>query len=139
MRVVRYFSQYKLLFVLSILIVSIISCDFDMFTDIINIEVTNSSDENIEMVYLSTAFNEAKTADSRIDKSKTADIEFSFRNVTKSDGAYRIHYRFVNSPDTIRKDVGYYTNGIPLDDIFFITIYRDSLNISINQREFGLY
>ncbi|MDA3822226.1 MAG: hypothetical protein PF450_06390 [Bacteroidales bacterium] len=73
--------------ILTLLILSFFSCNPTDSGEIVNFKITNRSDEEIELVYLSTVFNEAKTADDNIDINNSIEIEFSFRDVTKSDGA----------------------------------------------------
>jgi len=96
---------------------------------VVDFEIANNTDRSIDLVYLSTVHQEAKTREANISPRGMCTIEMKFIEVGKSDGCYSLFYRYADSPDIIRHDFGYYTNGFPLDKIFHITIYTDSVSV----------
>lgn len=129
----------RIVFLLGIIFICLNSCDKTDKGNNAAIQITNNTDKKIDLTYLSTVSNEATTEDFKISSSGVLNTKLNFSNVSKSDGAYSIYFRYENSIDTIRKDFGYYTNGYPLDSKFEISIFSDSIIIKGTPLKLGLY
>jgi hypothetical protein len=124
------------LFFLGLLLSIATSCETVKKVNSVNFKITNNTYINIELIYLSTVYDEAKTSDNTLDSKSMIEIKFGFIDVAESDGSYSLLYKFENSSDTIRRDFGYYTNGYPLESEFNIKIYNDSIGLNSTSRDF---
>jgi hypothetical protein len=112
--------------IFSFLLISTLSCTKDK-SDSLRIQIINSSNSTLDLVYVSTVYNDSKTIDYKIDSQNEINIDYTLN--ANGDGAYRVFYKFLNTKDTLRKDFGYYSNGAILDKGFVIKIYNDSIRI----------
>ena len=127
------------LIALGIAFLALISCGKNKDTFTVDVEIENLTSKHIGMIYLSTASDEARTEEKAIEPNGVLLTRMDFSSVTKSDGAYSLHYQFADSTETERFDFGYYTNGIPLESKFTITVHTDSVSIKSNPRDLGQY
>lgn len=114
-------------FWIGVLLTLFTSCEKDKSKNNVDITVFNYSTKKIDMVYLTTYSNEAKTTVNSLEINDSVKFVFNFKTVKNGDGCYRLRYKYSNSKDTIIKDIGYYSNGVPLESEFSIKIYNDSI------------
>lgn len=114
------------LIIYSFLLISALSCTKDD-KEGLSIQIINSSSSTLDLVYVSTIYNDSKTKDYKIETNNELNLDYSL--VANGDGSYRIFYKFLHSKDTLKKDFGYYSNGAILDKGFVIKIYNDSIRI----------
>jgi hypothetical protein len=115
-----------------------VSCVREEREDVVDVEITNYTDEWIS-VRLSTHNQEAGTREGTIAPFEVLNAKLDFSNVAKTDGSYSLQFKYADSDETIKKDFGYYTNGFPLDSMFYISIYTDSVAIRSKARDFSSF
>lgn len=99
----------KILFSLSLFV--FLSC-----TSGVNIEVTNNSKLDLQKIVLKTAFSENNLGSLKINESKRIFLNFS-KNKVKHDGIMRLLIYEDDIDMSKYYDFGYYSNGIPPEDI----------------------
>ena len=89
----------------------------------VNIEIINNSKLNLEKIIIKTSFSDNNLGSLKINESKKLFLNFS-KNKVKYDGIMRLFiYRGYTSKNY---DFGYYSNGIPPEDIKII-ITKDTV------------
>jgi len=127
------------IFATALLLFTLISCETEDKVNSVDLEIINNSDKKLDIVYLSTIHDEAKTKDYSVGPNSKISAKFDFKKVAKADGSYSLFFKYEDFNDTLRQDFGYYTNGYPLDSEFTINIYTDSVKIESVPRHFSLY
>jgi len=123
----------------TLLLITLIACNKQTKSDQVALEISNHTNQTIERVYLTAINGQAKTKDSKMAPSEVIVTNIDFSNVAKSDGSYSLFFKYEDASDTVRKDFGYYTNGLALDNKFIIAIYNDTVIIKSEPRELGKY
>ncbi|MGB0892317.1 MAG: hypothetical protein ACPGUU_08185, partial [Flavobacteriaceae bacterium] len=101
----------KILILLILLILS--SCKSG-----VNIEIINSSKLDIQKIVVKTGFSTHDLAQLKINETKHLFIDF--KGKSKNDGIMGLYIYKKNKPTSIDYKFGYYSNGIPPEDIKII-------------------
>lgn len=96
--------------------------------------ISNVSDKDIEFLFVSTIYNSSKSTVYRIDRQK--EVTFGYDLDANGDGALKLTYKFVNSKDSITKDLGYYSNGYIAEKKWLLKIYADSIQIKKEYKDY---
>ena len=120
-------SIKKICFLINIVICT--SCNEQDLRQQISFRVTNNTQNNIDFLILSTDKDQGKSLTYKIPKGSSIDSKVDFKGVDRTDGAYKMKYKFSQSKDTLFEQFGYYTNGYPLEKELIINIYADSISM----------
>lgn len=89
-------------------------------------KIINNSNSMVLDINISNGMNEIKLDTLKI--KEEAILELIFKDVPVVDGGYKLTYK-QNSKE-IFKNFGYYSNGIPTNSIYRLTVENDTIHIS---------
>jgi len=109
-----------------LLFITLMSCSFDR-SETVNFKVLNKSELSVKLIHISNGQDKLLLYRTlNINEKVNCQLKFN-DSITKGDGNYYLKYIFKG--DTIEKYFGYYTNGYPLSDHYYISIYKDSIAV----------
>lgn len=92
-----------------------------------NFNVSNKSDFDIHSVTIQPNSKEERIT---ISKGKSVDLTTDMSKV-RSDGSYLISFINSETGEQIERKFGYYTNGYQIEEMIFITIKNDTIDIAV--------
>lgn len=101
------------------------------------VQIVNSSSKDVDYMAFSTNQGQGNLQKPGLKQQKTVAVDFSFANVDKTDGSYRLRYKFAATTDTVTRTFGYYTNGYPIDSQINIVVYNDSISVKTVLKKSG--
>lgn len=88
----------------------------------------NNTKVPIDFLTLSTQQDQGKTVPCTLQVGDSTELELSFKDVDRTDGGYKMKYKFSQSSDTLSNEFGYYTNGYPVEKMIILGVYADSIS-----------
>jgi antitoxin component YwqK of YwqJK toxin-antitoxin module len=110
-------------FLMSLIILTLVSCNY--LNQGVEVKIDNNSDETITDIVFTTSENLEIVEFESIDTNKSVKGFLSMKK-NKVDGTYLIKFTRKNGKIE-SKEIGYYSNGIPLEEIIEIKITNDSI------------
>src|SRR5687768_12714129 len=116
--------------ILTILVLSFVSCDNRYGVEFI---IHNESTVTIDSVRVSTSDNKATIKLMEIQKGQTKADFLNMRDIIQADGDYFVE---ISTPGVTKvNNIGYYTNGFPLDERVDIYYADDTIKYKLKIRE----
>jgi len=113
---------------MGLIVLTLFSCN--SFENGVEVKIDNNSDETITDIVFTTSENLETIEFESIDTNKSVKGFLSMEK-NKVDGTYLIKFTRKNGKIE-SKEIGYYSNGIPLEEIIEIKITNDSINQNID-------
>ena len=90
--------------------------------------VTNNSQDTIDFLTFSTQEEQGKTVPCTLQIGASTELKLNFKGVDRTDGGYKMKYKFSQSNDTLLNEFGYYTYGSPIEKEILLDVYADSIS-----------
>lgn len=111
----------KIFLLIIIAIIILTSCEHG-----VNINIQNKTSKMIDSIFIQNDFKTIKIKEVDINKNLHFFIDFT-NNKHRGDGIFSL-YVYKNGIKR-KKDFGYYSNGIPPNNNFKITVYKDIVKV----------
>ena len=115
-------------FLTGIILLTLVSCNY--LKKGVEVKIDNNSNETITDIVFTTSENLETIEFESIDTNKSVKGFLSMKE-NKVDGSYLIKLTRKNGKIESKK-IGYYSNGVPLNEIIEIKITNDSINENID-------
>ena len=113
---------------MGVILLTLVSCNY--LKKGVEVKIDNNSNETITDIVFTTSENLEKIEFESIGTNKSVKGFLSMKE-NKVDGTYLIKFTRKNGK-VESKEIGYYSNGVPLKEIIEIKITNDSINENID-------